>query len=193
MTATPPTLTSTPSAGVGSKSYTSSTTGICTVGSSSGVVVFVSAGTCTISARILSDGDNEQVDSASISFTLSLASQTLTWAPTPAISMTETPKTPSSLASALGSPTITYSVTSAGTTGCTVNSTTAVLTFTAAGSCTVRATTDATSVYESATKDVTFSITLATRSSFSSPCDRVINPTCSCNCFFVNFFFFELE
>jgi hypothetical protein len=77
--------------------------------------------------------------------------------------MTETPKTPSSLASALGSPTITYSVTSAGTTGCSVNSTTAVLTFTAAGSCTVRATSDATSVYESATKDVTFSITLATR------------------------------
>ena len=163
MTATPPTLSATPSAGGGTKSYTSSTTGICTVGSSSGVVVFVSAGTCTISARILSDGDYEQVDSASISFTLSLASQTLTWAPTPAISMTETPKTPSSLASALGSPTITYSVTSAGATGCTVDSTTAVLTFTAAGSCTVRATSDATSVYESATQDVTFSISLASQ------------------------------
>ena len=164
MTATPPILTSTPSAGVDDdKSYTSSTTGICTVGSSSGVVVFVSAGTCTISARILSDGDYEQVDSASISFTLSLASQTLTWAPTTVIFMTETPKTPSSLASALGSPTITYSVTSAGTTGCTVNSSTAVLTFTAVGSCNVRATSSVTSVYESATKDVTFSITLATR------------------------------
>ena len=163
MTATPPTLSATPSAGGGTKSYTSSTTGVCTIDTSSGEVAFVSAGTCTISARILSDGEYEQVDSASISFTLSLASQLLTWTPTTAISMTETPKTPSSLASALGSPTITYSVTSAGTTGCTVNSTTAVLTFTAAGSCTVRATSDATSVYESATKDVTFSITLATR------------------------------
>ena len=163
MVETAPTLTATSSAGTGTKSYTSSTAGVCTVGTSSGVVTFVSTGTCTVSARILSDGDYEQVDSASISFTLSLASQTLTWAPTTVIFMTETPKTPSSLASALGSPTITYSVTSAGTTGCTVNSSTAVLTFTAVGSCNVRATSSVTSVYESTTKDVTFSITLATR------------------------------
>ena len=163
MVETAPTLTATSSAGTGTKSYTSSTAGVCTVGTSSGVVTFVSTGTCTVSARILSDGDYEQVDSASISFTLSLASQTLTWVPTTVIFMTETPKTPSSLASALGSPTITYSVTSAGTTGCTVNSSTAVLTFTAVGSCNVRATSSVTSVYESATKDVTFSITLATR------------------------------
>jgi hypothetical protein len=70
MTATPPTLTSTPSVGSGSKSYSSSTTGVCTVGSSSGIVVFVSAGTCTISAVIASDGTYDTSTSAGISFSV---------------------------------------------------------------------------------------------------------------------------
>jgi hypothetical protein len=70
MTATPPTLTSTPSVGSGSKSYSSSTTGVCTVGSSNGIVVFVSAGTCTISAVIASDGTYDTSTSAGISFSV---------------------------------------------------------------------------------------------------------------------------
>ena len=70
MTATPPTLTSTPSVGSGSKSYSSSTTGVCTVGSSNGIVVFVSTGTCTISAVIASDGTYDTSTSAGISFSV---------------------------------------------------------------------------------------------------------------------------
>jgi hypothetical protein len=55
---------------VGSKSYTSSTTGVCTIDTSSGVVAFVSAGTCTISAAIASDGTYEASTSSSISFSV---------------------------------------------------------------------------------------------------------------------------
>ena len=70
MTATPPTLSATPSAGGGTKSYTSSTTGVCTIDTSSGIVVFVSAGTCTISAVIASDGTYDTSTSAGISFSV---------------------------------------------------------------------------------------------------------------------------
>ena len=165
MTATPPTLTSTPSAGAsdGTKSYASSTTGVCTVNSSTGLVAFVSAGTCSLTATISAGTSNDAATSTAITFTTTLATQTVTWAPTTALLTTDSPATPSALASALGSAAITYSVTSAGTTGCTVNSSTGVLTFTAAGSCAVRASAAATASYAAATRDVTFVISQATR------------------------------
>jgi hypothetical protein len=49
-----------------------------------------------------------------------------------------------------------YAVTSAGTTGCSVNASTGVLTYTTAGSCVVRATAAQTTRYGLATADVTF-------------------------------------
>jgi len=70
MSATPPTLTSTASAGSGAKTYTSTTTSVCTVGSSSGVVAFVAAGTCTISASIAADSPYALATSSNISFTM---------------------------------------------------------------------------------------------------------------------------
>lgn len=90
--------------------------------------------------------------------TPSLTTQVITWAPGTSLTMAQSPKTPSTLASGFGSPVITYAVTSAGTTGCTVDASTAVITYTSAGSCTVTATAAATSVYASATKSVVFSI-----------------------------------
>ena len=161
--ATPPTLTATASAGSGAKTFTSSTTGVCTVGSSSGVVAFVSVGTCTISASIAADSNYSTATSSSISFTTTLAPQTVTWAPTTALQATASPVTPSALATALGSATISYAVTSAGTTGCTVNPSTGVLTFTTAGSCQITATAAATANYAAANTAVTFVISLATR------------------------------
>jgi hypothetical protein len=68
----------------------------------------------------------------------------------------DSPKTPLALAATSGNGAITYAVNSAGSTGCTVNSSTAVLTYTAAGSCTVRATAAATSTYLVGYIDVTF-------------------------------------
>jgi hypothetical protein len=163
MLATPPQLTSTASIGGGTKSYASSTLPVCTVNSSSGLVAFVSAGTCTITATITADATYASVSSASISFATTLVTQTVTWSPTTALLTTASPATPSSLATALGSASISYSVTDAGATGCTVNSSTGVLTFTTAGSCIVRASAGPTANYAGATRDVTFVISLATR------------------------------
>ena len=70
MAETPPTLTSTVSAGAGSKSYSSSTSGVCTVDSSSGTVAFVAPGTCTITAAIDADSTYSAVSSTSRSFTI---------------------------------------------------------------------------------------------------------------------------
>jgi hypothetical protein len=114
--------------------------------------------------------------------TVALATQTVTWSPTTALTTTASPATPSSLASALDSATITYSVTNAGATGCAVNSSTAVLTFTTAGSCIVRASAQATSNYAAATRDVTFVISLASRTltinagSFTSTYTMITTP-----------------
>ena len=97
--------------------------------------------------------------SAATASTTSLAAQTITWSPTTAIRVQQSPLTPSTLATGIENPTITYSVTSAGITGCSVASNTGVLTYNAPGSCTVRASAAATSNYATATRDITFTIT----------------------------------
>jgi hypothetical protein len=84
--------------------------------------------------------------------------QTVTWSPTTALLLSDSPRTPSSLASTNGNGNISYSVVSAGTTGCSVASSTGVLTFSAAGSCTVRATAAATSTFLQGSTDVVFVI-----------------------------------
>ena len=84
--------------------------------------------------------------------------QTVTWSPTTALLLSDSPRTPSSLASTNGNGSISYSVVSAGTTGCSVASSTGVLTFSAVGSCTVRATAAATSTYLQVSTDVVFVI-----------------------------------
>lgn len=87
------------------------------------------------------------------------SAQTVTWSPTTTFLVSDSPLTPSSLASTNGNGTLSYSVVSAGSTGCSVVTTTGVLTFSAAGSCTVRATAAATSSYLLGTKDVIFVVT----------------------------------
>jgi hypothetical protein len=65
-------------------------------------------------------------------------------------------------ASSSGDGAITYAVQSAGATGCTINSSTRVLTFTTAGNCVVRATAASTSNYLTGYIDATFTVTTAT-------------------------------
>jgi hypothetical protein len=84
--------------------------------------------------------------------------QTVTWSPTTALLLSDSPRTPSSLATTNGNGSISYSVVSAGTTGCSVASSTGVLTFSAVGSCTVRASAAATSSYLQGSIDVVFVI-----------------------------------
>ena len=71
--ATAPTLTSTTSAGSGTKTYTSTTSSVCTVGSSTGVVSFVGAGTCTLRVAIASDGSYDSATSSTVSLTVTYA------------------------------------------------------------------------------------------------------------------------
>jgi outer membrane protein OmpA-like peptidoglycan-associated protein len=89
------------------------------------------------------------------------STQTITWAPTNATAdVSASPLTPASLATvttpATGGGAITYSVANAGTSGCTVHSTTGVVSYSAVGTCVVRATAAAVAGYFAATKDVTF-------------------------------------
>ena len=76
--------------------------------------------------------------------------------------MNNSPTTPSSLASTSGNGAITYSVVSAGATGCSVASVTGVISISASGNCTIRATASATSTYLAGRIDVTFVVTAPT-------------------------------
>jgi hypothetical protein len=97
---------------------------------------------------------------ASAAATPTLPTQTVTWSPTTALTTAQSPNTPLA-ASSSGDGAITYAVQSAGATGCTINSSTRVLTFTAAGSCVIRATAATTSNYLTGYIDATFTVTLA--------------------------------
>jgi hypothetical protein len=70
MAASPPTITSTASAGAGTETYSSSTTSVCTVNSSSGLVAFVSVGTCTIGASIAADSSYNTATASAVSFSV---------------------------------------------------------------------------------------------------------------------------
>jgi len=70
--ATKPTLVATTTAGAssGTITFTSATTSICTVNSTTGLVAFVAIGTCSISAAITSAGGFAAATSPSISFAI---------------------------------------------------------------------------------------------------------------------------
>jgi len=146
----------------GSFTYSSATTSVISI---SGTTLTVEGGGSSLITATFTPTDTTNYNTATttMTVTVSRATQTVTWAPTTALLTTASPATPSSLATALGAATISYEVTSAGTSSCTVDSSTGVLTFTAAGSCTVRASAAQSANYAAATKDVTFVITQATR------------------------------
>ena len=70
MSVTPPTSASIASAGTGTKTYSSSTTSVCTINSSTGVVAFVSVGTCTIGASIAADSSYNTATASAVSFSV---------------------------------------------------------------------------------------------------------------------------
>jgi hypothetical protein len=114
---------------------------------------------------------------ASADATPTLPTQTVTWSPTTALTTAQSPNTPLA-ASSSGDGAITYAVQSAGATGCTINSSTRVLTFTAAGSCVIRATAATTSNYLTGYIDATFTVTLAAPAfSLSSSSESTVQNT----------------
>ena len=107
-----------------------------------------------------------------------LSAQTVTWSPNTSLSVGSSPRTPSSLASTSGNGAITYSVVSAGATGCSVASVTGVITYSAAGNCTIRATASVTSTYLVGTTDVTFVISApATTTTTAGPTTTTVAAT----------------
>lgn len=145
----------------------------CTVHPTTAELTFTSEGSCTVRATAAAVGSYgaAYVD---VVFTFSLLPQTVSWAPTTSITIPQSPLTPSSLASAQGGANISYSVASAGTTGCSVNSTSGVLTYTATGVCTVSATAAATSLYASASRNVAFTISKAAPSLAWAPVTSLV-------------------
>jgi hypothetical protein len=100
--------------------------------------------------------------------------QAMTWAPTnTTFGGPENQLTPNNLAVVTnpvsGGGPITYSVINAGASGCTVNATTGVITYTAAGTCLVRATSAATANYYSAYKEATFTFQATPSVTVTSP------------------------
>jgi hypothetical protein len=132
----------------------------CQVNANTAALTFTTAGTCVVRATAASGG-GFGAGSADVSFSFTLQTQTVTWAPTnTTVVVTAATLTPNALASRSGAGTISYSIQSAGTTGCSINSSTAVLSFSAAGNCVARASVAASGGYASAFTDVTFSVTL---------------------------------
>ena len=85
-------------------------------------------------------------------------SPALSWTPTTTLLLADSPATPSLLANKSGDGVVSYSVKSQGATGCSVNSSSGEITYTAVGSCVVTAAVTGTSTFLRSTKDVTFTI-----------------------------------
>ncbi len=101
------------------------------------------------------------------------SAQTVSWAPTTAITTSGSPLTPSSAATSNGDGAITYSKVSSTTTSCSVDSSTGALTYSGAGTCTVRATAAETAGYLAGTTDVTFTVSRVAQSVTWSPTGAV--------------------
>lgn len=100
-----------------------------------------------------------------LTLTNARSAQTVMWAPTNTeVLASDSPITPSVGATTSGTGSISYAVQSAGTTNCTVDSATGVVSFSSAGSCVVRATAATNASYTEAFKDVTFVIGSTTTS-----------------------------
>ena len=139
-----------------SSTTTSSST---TTTSSSTTTTSTTVVTPSVTTTVAPSSNSGSIDTTTTT-TPTLPTQTVTWSPTTALTTTQSPNTPLA-ASSSGDGAITYAVQSAGATGCAINSSTRVLTFTTAGSCVVRATAATTSNYLTGYVDVTFTVTLA--------------------------------
>lgn len=162
--ATPSALATSSVAGTFSYSVVNQGATSCSVNSSTGVISYTALGNCVVRASFTpTNAATAFPATRDITFNVVRAAQTITWSPTTALDLSATPLTPSSLATTSGDGTISYAVTNQGATGCTVDSSTGVLTYSATGSCVVRATASQTSTYLSATADITFVISDSTQ------------------------------
>ena len=110
-------------------------------------------------------GDNYTPASNITLYAVYQSDANITWSPTTSGTVwTAASLTPDAAPSRSGTGTVSYSIVNAGTTGCTVDSSTGVVSFTGAGSCVVRASVAASGDYAADSVDVTFAIDKATQS-----------------------------
>ena len=140
-------------------SKVSNTTSTCTVDASTGALTYTGVGNCVVraTASLTAEFDTGFTD---VTFTVAKATPNLTW--NPALSV-EVPAGSTTFAAAATTSdgAITYAVTNAGTTGCSLPASSRVLTFTSEGSCEVTATVDATDAYSTVTLVKTFAVSKA--------------------------------
>lgn len=144
----------------------------CSVDALSGVLTYVGAGSCAVrvSAAVT---DTYAAASRDVAFTVSMATQVITWSPVTAVTSAQSPLTPSVSAVALGDAPLSYAVVGFSTDACAVDVVSGVLTYVGAGSCIVRVSAAATAVYPAAAKDVTFTVSMATQNLAWTPSTAV--------------------
>lgn len=162
--ATPNSLATSSSTGAITYSVASFTTSTCTVNSTTAMLTFTGVGDCTVRATS-AETSTHNSGFSDVVFHILREPQILTWAPTTSLTTTQSGNLPSSIATGLGSPVMSYSVVAGFTTNtCSVDSSTGALTYTGTGSCTIRATAAQTSSYNAGAIDATFSVGLAPQS-----------------------------
>ena len=136
------------------------TTGCTVVGTA---LSYVTSGTCVVRATAASN-TNYNVATSDVTFTISKVNQTITWSPLTTL-LAIPNSTILSAATTSGNGAITYSIASAGTTGCSITGTT--LSYTSSGTCQVTASAAATNAYNSATSTLTFTINKAAQAALT--------------------------
>lgn len=166
-----PSITSTASAGTGTKTYASTTTGICSVNQNSGAISVVSTGTCTVQARIANDGNYVTATSSTVSFSITRISRSVTIASSSYTNSYTLPVSGPTLVASLSAGSGTIAFTSLTLNVCQVGSLSGVITFLLAGTCQIHASVAANGNYDGDTSP-TISMTVsavATTSTTTTP------------------------
>jgi hypothetical protein len=149
-------------------SKVSNTTSSCSVVTDSGAITYAGIGNCVVRATAASTDDYE-IGFTDVTFTVTKETPSILWNPSLFVAVPEG-STMFEPASSSGAGSITYAVTNAGSTGCSLpNSTSRVLSFTAEGSCEVTATVSATSDYDQVSSVKTFAVLKAAQTLSWSP------------------------
>ena len=128
---------------------------------SSPVLHYDAAGACTVVATA-GETDNYAQGTQSANITLVLATPSVTWAPTTAVTMPAANFTPSAPTSTSGG-VFTYLLADAGTTECTVDFDTGEISYSSPGECQITATSASTTRFTAGSATVTFLVNLASQ------------------------------
>jgi hypothetical protein len=152
--------------GTGSFSYASTTTGICTINATNGVIAIVSAGDCVLTATKAAD-TNYNSASGNVTITIAKATQAAVTASATRTTSTYADGTSNTVALSGGSGTGATSFASTTASVCSIDATTGVLTVLTAGTCSITVTKAADTNYNVATASITITINKATQATFT--------------------------